>query len=293
MPKSNFEKAKELGIPVGDGQITRKGVTFTYHVLFPHNGDGIRADSKRATIVIYIWSEKANATVEDCIKRCPKRGDYGHSQRQYWNEYGRKSIEKNLRDAGFALKQSGKFLLITRVSASRATQAHRRQGEGTRTVRQKNKPATVKRLISAGKALAAMQKLDTLDGSREALIRAEQHYWRPILFGSENTGKCGICGRKIPVELLIAAHIKRRSSCSDSEKMDRANIMPMCKLGCDDLFERGYVTVEKGRIVANPRMPRTSAVARYVRGLVGRKCTYWSRASSHYFEAHNEAHSHK
>lgn len=50
------------------------------------------------------------------------------------------------------------------------------------------------------------------------------------------------------MELLVAAHIKPRAKCSNQERRDWANIVPMCLLGCDALFERGRVAVVKGRL---------------------------------------------
>ena len=44
--------------------------------------------------------------------------------------------------------------------------------------------------------------------------------------------------------LLVAAHIKKRSHCTDHEKRDIANIgMLNCKFGCDELYERGFVSI--------------------------------------------------
>ena len=44
--------------------------------------------------------------------------------------------------------------------------------------------------------------------------------------------------------LLVAAHIKKRSYCTDEEKRDLSNIgMLNCKFGCDELYERGFISV--------------------------------------------------
>ena len=52
------------------------------------------------------------------------------------------------------------------------------------------------------------------------------------------------------VELLVASHIKRRSECSRGEKKDyRNNVLAMCRCGCDELFELGYIVVDQQGLV--------------------------------------------
>ena len=87
----------------------------------------------------------------------------------------------------------------------------------------------------------------------QALARTEQAYWREMLFGGSLDGQCAICGRHLPVELLVAAHIKQRSKCSHNERLDPENVMPVCLLGCDVLFEKGYIRVEDGTVWDNGR----------------------------------------
>ncbi|WP_188309115.1 hypothetical protein [Streptomyces sp. CBMA123] len=58
------------------------------------------------------------------------------------------------------------------------------------------------------------------------------------------TEECALCGRTLPAGFLIAAHITKRAICTDDEKRDFATIaMVACSLGCDSLYERGYITV--------------------------------------------------
>jgi len=90
--------------------------------------------------------------------------------------------------------------------------------------------------------------LDELDKKHQGLIRAEQGLLRKHVLGGKNHGVCVICGAKLPVELLVAAHIKPRAKCSNAEKRDWANVVPMCLLGCDALFERGRVAVVGGSL---------------------------------------------
>ena len=38
-----------------------------------------------------------------------------------------------------------------------------------------------------------------------------------IVFDGRDIGTCALCGRKLPIELLVVAHLKRRSACSDRD----------------------------------------------------------------------------
>ncbi len=58
----------------------------------------------------------------------------------------------------------------------------------------------------------------------------------------------------------------------------------MCKFGCDDLFERGYVTVEEGVVRTLPRALASDTVREYVSQLDGRACPYWNTQSVVYFK---------
>ena len=60
---------------------------------------------------------------------------------------------------------------------------------------------------------------------------------------------CAICHRTFPVDLMVAAHIKPRSKCSTSERKNPNIVMPVCKVGCDDFFEKGYIKVGKDGVV--------------------------------------------
>jgi hypothetical protein len=121
--------------------------------------------------------------------------------------------------------------------------------------------------------LVGQQELDpeqTLDSFGWTRLRKEQSFLRCYLFGDRSTGSCGICGVTLPRDLLVAAHIKRRSACSPQEQRDYRNVvMPMCKLGCDDLFERGYIAVKGGEVLAIPRPHMTDELTQRLRELAG------------------------
>jgi hypothetical protein len=71
-------------------------------------------------------------------------------------------------------------------------------------------------------------------------MRTEQSYLRHVNFKYQKYVDCGICHREFPISFLVAAHVKKRSECSDEERRDYKHItMPMCKFCCDDLYEKG------------------------------------------------------
>lgn len=132
-----------------------------------------------------------------------------------------------------------------------------------------------------------LKDLDKLDKKCETLRRKEQHILRDTVLGERTTERCSICGNVYPVELLVAAHIKKRSECSDSEKRDVANVIPMCKFGCDDLFERGFVSVHLGRIKVSRALPVTDSVLSYAKQIKDQHCPYWNSHSARYFKWHH------
>jgi len=128
---------------------------------------------------------------------------------------------------------------------------------------------------------------DELDIKHSGKRRKEQSFLRRQLFQNKKIGTCGICGKKYPVDLLVAAHIKKRSKCTNEEKLDYKNIvMPMCKFGCDDLFEKGYVIVREGRVQRNPNRLYTPDLLDKVSQIETRVCLNWNNNTRKYFEWH-------
>ena len=131
-----------------------------------------------------------------------------------------------------------------------------------------------------------------LDVSSTVKLRTEQGFLRRHLFKNRHSGRCAFCGEELPVGFLVAAHIKKRSECSNEEKLDYKNIvMPMCKLGCDELYERGYLGVQDGKIIRIAKGPTTERLEAMLSGVLGRECSSWTEGSAKYFEAHQRRHS--
>ena len=130
---------------------------------------------------------------------------------------------------------------------------------------------------------------DSLDRPIDSLMREEQQLLRSFLFRNRKEAVCGVCGRQLPVPLLTAAHIKKRSKCTIEERLDVEHIvMPMCKLyGCDDLYEKGFLFVEDGIIHSDNKGFTSPDLKKSLENLEGRTCSYYNEESKAYFEYHN------
>ena len=130
---------------------------------------------------------------------------------------------------------------------------------------------------------------DLLEVEGQGYRRKEQSFLRQYLFGRKSEAICGICGRKLPVNMLITSHIKKRSECSKEEKLDYKNVvMPMCKFSCDDLYEKGYIYVQDGLVKINHKKWHTADLEKELNELEGRNCPYFNEETSLYFEAHRK-----
>lgn len=143
-------------------------------------------------------------------------------------------------------------------------------------------------LVQEEERIAKIMCKNSLDTRVTAAAREEQAYLRWNLFHNQKVARCGICGRLLPVPLLVAAHIKKRCACSIEEKKDIPNIvMPMCKLyGCDDLYERGFIYLEDGVIRTDLNGYDTEALRSVLQELEGKTCEYYTKDTEKYFEYH-------
>lgn len=89
-----------------------------------------------------------------------------------------------------------------------------------------------------------LRELESTDGrSNNGHSRKEQPILKALLFKDASNMECSLCHKNLPTEIMVLAHIKPRSECSFSERTDLSVVMPVCKIGCDDLFEKGYLIV--------------------------------------------------
>ena len=125
-----------------------------------------------------------------------------------------------------------------------------------------------------------------LDSDSMKKTRKEQAFLRSYLIGEKLEGLCTICQQVYPIEFLVAAHIKKRSECSNLEKLDFDNVVTlMCKAGCDDLFEKGYIYIIDGIIQKNSNRTTTPALDNIINKVVGNTVPNWVN-SAIYYDAH-------
>jgi len=126
--------------------------------------------------------------------------------------------------------------------------------------------------------------MGSLEAERVVATRTEQRAIRQFLLKGKSTGLCVICGSSFPPELLVASHIKPRALCTDAEKRDvENNTALMCTLGCDALFERGFIGVHAGKVIAGPTVSALKVVRSAVARLIGLPCPVYSPRSAKYF----------
>jgi hypothetical protein len=126
-----------------------------------------------------------------------------------------------------------------------------------------------------------------LDFLHTALGRVEQAFLRRRLFGDADEACCALCGRTLPIALMIAAHIKPRSECSRMERLDAENIVfGVCLVGCDALYERGLISVNDGRIVTASH--GSKALRQLLQPYKRRSCSDWTISKKPYFDWHYE-----
>lgn len=132
---------------------------------------------------------------------------------------------------------------------------------------------------------------ETVSTDIEAIgtMRVEQRVLRAFLLDGHAAALCGLCGRMLPASLLVAGHIKPRSKCSDSERWDFASAaMLVCALGCDALFERGFLVVNDDGTIHAGRDSANDSVTEVVVSLAGRPAAGHNSARQPAFAWHRE-----
>jgi len=137
---------------------------------------------------------------------------------------------------------------------------------------------------------ARLLELQNLDVATPAKKRQENEIFRQHLFGRNKTAKCDICGKTLPVGLLVAAHIKQRKSATDEERRSLKIVMSACRLGCDELFERSYIHVDgSGAVTVNTAsVEGHQDLKSHAQTLSGRKCAIHDSETEVFFRWHRE-----
>lgn len=120
-------------------------------------------------------------------------------------------------------------------------------------------------------------------------IRREQGDLRRSLLNGQTVALCSICGESRPAKLLIAGHIKPRSKCTEEERRNFQSVaMLICSLGCDALFEWGYIYVDVGGKVRRGCPAETDHVRDAVDLLIGKTCRAYDEFTASNFAVHAE-----
>ncbi|MEV7925460.1 hypothetical protein [Kitasatospora sp. NPDC088779] len=128
---------------------------------------------------------------------------------------------------------------------------------------------------------------ENLDRPTLALARREQAGLRRAKFRGKPIVRCDLCGRMLPAILVRAAHVKKRSQCNLQERSDLWNLMGACVLGCDALFEDGFIYVTfDGSVEMSPKAEASEDLASVAKVLKGRTCTAHHGESEQYFAWH-------
>lgn len=57
----------------------------------------------------------------------------------------------------------------------------------------------------------------------------------------------------------------------------------MCKLGCDDLFEKKYIYVSDGKVVGNYKSTLTGPLKDAIRAIEGKSVANWKQSEQYYW----------
>ena len=85
---------------------------------------------------------------------------------------------------------------------------------------------------------------------------------------------------------LISHHID-----DENERKDAHVVMPACNLGCDILYEKGYIIVKDGTIKSNMvNKKSTKDLNKHIETIENSSCEYWNSNNQKYFESHEKKH---
>lgn len=122
------------------------------------------------------------------------------------------------------------------------------------------------------------------DEASETTRRKEHALLQSWLFKNKVTECCALCGEEFHVSALITAHKKKRSNCTTAERLDPHIVMPACALGCDFMYERGYVYVEDGKVQVNSAKKLHTTEYKRAEILAGKVVSErWLAGKSEYF----------
>ncbi|MGO4349286.1 hypothetical protein AB4Z45_27730 [Paenibacillus sp. MCAF9] len=131
------------------------------------------------------------------------------------------------------------------------------------------------------------------DGYTVSKRRKEQPALRAMLMRDAPNHHCVLCGNLFPNELLITAHIKKRKHATEDERKKLSIVVPMCKLGCDALFEDGWVGVMDRRVVRIRTEKSTQHLEMAIQNVVEKECRNVNEISAKFYDWHRNYHVHR
>ncbi len=130
-----------------------------------------------------------------------------------------------------------------------------------------------------------IKHFNNTDKEINSFRRAEQRILQDYLFKDANELECAICGKKFKTKSLVTAHKKKRSVCNENERIDPRIVWPLCKFGCDYLYEERYIKVNNGKICSERLDELTDSERKYIIDLEGDNISEeWLYKSGQYFE---------
>ena len=138
----------------------------------------------------------------------------------------------------------------------------------------------------------SMSPIDAItDAESRAWSRIEQRGLRRYLLAGRTLASCGLCGRHLPPALLVAGHIKPRAHCDNRERWNYPAVaMLSCLLGCDALFEHGYIAVDDDGMIVALRPTDAPALVEAREELAGTVCPAFDTLKAAAFRSHRDLH---
>jgi len=125
---------------------------------------------------------------------------------------------------------------------------------------------------------------DGTDADIEGSRRREQQILRKWLFDGKDVESCTICENEFSVNSLVTAHKKKRSLCSFNERIDPNIVMPLCKFGCDHLYEIEALKIKNNIVISNKKLVKTVFEKSYIELVTDRAIkSKWLDGESEYF----------
>lgn len=260
--------------------------------------------SIRITQRFGVWSTACNAA--GIPSNRPVRNDY---QRQWTEDELVEWVRKYIGDAGAGATYRGFAEWLSGRAGEGAPSAQtvrNRLGTWSEILRLATSDVTVvegrsvsgqvavERIFEATSLLGMPDtRWDAVETDSELLtsIRLEQAHLRRYLLGDAELAQCSLCGRRLPSRVLVAAHLVPRRFLTDSERREFASAATLlCVLGCDALFEWGYLVVDPQGVIRAGRTAESAELARHAEQLVGRICLAHNAATSRRFAEHSALH---